>query len=121
VSAIVRRLPSPGDDRRGVVTYLLDDGRYLTLEARDVQLHGLAAMAHRYGVELSSTSGRLPVRQCGLVIGTVPTDFDPMFIRSKSRLYDPRPSDFIKEGNAWVAEPMLGPGDFEAIEGFAPA
>lgn len=122
MSHIIRRLPqSPEDQRLRRVTYELDNGNWLTVDAREVALHGIAVVASRYGVKTSASNGRIPVRQCGVVIGTVPADFDPMFIKSKSLLYDPRPGDFLFEGNAWSAAPMLGAGDFEAIEGFAPA
>lgn len=61
---------------------------------------------------------RIPVKQDGETIGTVPGHFDPLNIRSTSFLYDPRPGDFRREQDHWVADRMLGPGDLAAVPGF---
>lgn len=52
-------------------------------------------------------------------IGTVRHDFDPRRIKSTNWLYDPREGDFKLEDGAWVAAYTLGPGDLEAVPGFA--
>lgn len=62
--------------------------------------------------------GRIPVIQDGRKIGTVPASFDPLSIKSVSRLYTPRAGDFRIGGDGWVANPMLGSGDLEAVPGF---
>ncbi len=62
---------------------------------------------------------RIPVLQFGARIGTLPPNFDPMRIKSLNVFYSPRPDDFVREGNAWVASRHLGPGDLEAVAGFA--
>src|SRR5262249_13657146 len=62
--------------------------------------------------------GHVPVIQDGRRVGTVPPSFDPGDIRSTSFLYTPRPGDFRREGDAWIASDSLGPGDLEAVPGF---
>lgn len=52
------------------------------------------------------------------LVGTVPPHFDPSRIKSTSFMYSPRPGDFTREGDAWVANYTLGPGDLEAVPGF---
>lgn len=71
------------------------------------------------GVGQIERTSRVDVIQCGRKVGTVPPTFDPARIKSKSFLYDPRPGDFRWDGVAWVASMVLGPGDLEAVPGFA--
>lgn len=61
---------------------------------------------------------RVPVIQDGRQVGSVPPSFDPTAIRSTNWLYDPRPGDFRREGDTWIASRTLGPGDLEAVPGF---
>jgi hypothetical protein len=61
---------------------------------------------------------RIPVMQDGKRVGTVPPSFDLEHIKSTSWLYDPRPGDFRREGDALIASRMLGPGDLESVRGF---
>lgn len=112
----MRRLPrSEQDFLDGTVTY--DFGhKYLRVSVDVVERFGIEEVARRYG--LTVPEGRLKVLQSGVVIGSVPATFDPMFIRSTSPLYEPRPTDLVREGDHWVADRMLGPGDLEAIPGF---
>lgn len=60
----------------------------------------------------------IPVFQSGRRIGTLPPSFDPMAIKSTSFFYDPRPGDFKRDGDTWIANRTLGPGDLEAVPGF---
>ena len=60
----------------------------------------------------------IPVIQDGRQIGTVPPNFDPALIKSRTRFYSPRPGDFKREGDTWVASGTLGPGDLDAVPGF---
>jgi hypothetical protein len=53
-----------------------------------------------------------------LLIGTVPPSFEPSRIRSTNWLYTPRPGDFTRENDYWVANYTLGSGDLEAVPGF---
>lgn len=61
---------------------------------------------------------RIAVMQDGRRIGTVMPSFDPERIDSRSPMYRPRPGDFRREGDVWIANPMLGNGDLEAVPGF---
>ena len=60
----------------------------------------------------------IPVMQHGRRVGYLPPSFDPTAIRSTSFLYDPRPGDFRREADVWVASRTLGPGDLESVPGF---
>lgn len=60
----------------------------------------------------------VPVIQHGRRIGWLPPSFDPMRIKSTSFLYEPRPGDFVRDGEHWNASRTLGPGDLEAVPGF---
>lgn len=112
----MRRLESPLDHERGTVTYELGDGRWATFDARAVQTFGLARLMEAYGVEMPTE--RVPVIQYGRRIGTMPPDFDPAFARSISFMYDPRPGDFTREGNAWVVGRTMGASDVDCVVGF---
>lgn len=61
---------------------------------------------------------RLPVFQQDRMVGSLPSDFAPDAIRSKTFLYDPRPGDFRRQGDTWIASNMLGPGDLDAVPEF---
>ena len=70
------------------------------------------------GTGQATATGRIPVLQDGRCIGTVPASFDPLRINSQSWMYTPRPGDFERQGDAWVASLTMGPGDLEAVPGF---
>jgi hypothetical protein len=63
----------------------------------------------------------VPVYHLGQMVGTVPFDFEPSLIKSRSMLYDPRPGDFRRTQSGWEASRSLGPGDLLCVPGFAPA
>lgn len=113
----MRRIESIEDERRGVVTYEMTDGRYLCLDAHLVRMVGLRQVLERMGISVPTE--RVQVRQGRRIIGSVPGDFDPLFISSSSPWYEPRHGDFIREDDGWVASRTLGPGDLEAVRGFA--
>jgi hypothetical protein len=112
----MRKIESPEDQMRGTVTYELDDGRFICLDARQVRDYGLEEMLKGYGVDVPK--GRVPVFQRGRQIGTVPATFEPAAIKSMSFLYDVRPGDFYRTSEGWEASKTMGPGDFEAVPGF---
>lgn len=114
---MVTRIDRPEDLMRGVVTFDVGEGQFLTVSARDLREYGLELILRHHGIE--PPTGRLPVYQYDKKIGTVPAAFDPLNIRSSTFLYDPRPGDFKFEDGKWVANRTMCPGDFEAIEGFA--
>jgi hypothetical protein len=60
----------------------------------------------------------VPVMQSGRRVGSVPATFDPTKIKSTNWLYDVRPGDFVRDGDTWIANRTLGPGDLEAVPGF---
>lgn len=118
----MRRLESIDDEMRGLVTYELTDGRRVCVSERDVRERGAMAVLGAAGVDISAElpSGRQKVTQSGVVIGTLPADFDPTLIRP-GLMYDPRPGDLFRGDNGWIASPSLGGGDMEYIPGFRPA
>lgn len=115
----MKRIESIEDQMMHVVTYQLSDGRRVRLDADAVAQYGAAAALQRAGFGDALPTERLPVMQDGRRIGTLPPDFDPSFVKCGSWLYDPRPGDFRREGDVWIASRMLGPGDLEAVVGFA--
>lgn len=112
----MRRIESPLDHERGTVTYELPDGKWATFDARAVQQFGLARLMESYGVEMPTE--RVPVIQYGRRIGTMPAGFDPAFARSISFMYDVRPGDFRREGDAWIVGRTMGASDVDCVAGF---
>jgi hypothetical protein len=70
------------------------------------------------GSGTAEQTARVAVMQDGVQIGTLPPTFEPTKIKSVSWLYQPRDGDFKRDGDAWVANSALGPGDLEAVPGF---
>jgi hypothetical protein len=112
----MKRIEREEDQRRGTVTYQLDDGRYVTLEANAVQQFGADTLIQWLGLE--SPAERVPVMQHGRRIGTLPADFEPHNARSRNPACEIRPGDFSREGDAWIVEKTLGSDDQDAIIGF---
>ncbi len=105
------------NDRR---SFKLSGGEHIRVPVEMISQLGLRQALANLGFpdELDS-SWMLPVEQAGELIGFLPGDFDPQNISSSSPLYKPRAGDFTRDGDVVVADPMLGPGDLEAIPGFA--
>ena len=114
----MKRLESIEDDMRGVVTYELPNGRYVSFDARALREYGLAELMRAYDLEQFMPTERLPVIQYGRRIGTLPPDFDPVNARSTSFMYDVRLGDFRREGDTWVAGRTLGARDVDCVAGF---
>jgi hypothetical protein len=114
----MKRIESPEDFMRGIVRYELEGGRMICLNAHDVREYGAKALLEAEGLISPDEGKRLPVIWHGQQVGTMPAGFDPFFAKSKSFLYDPRPGDFRRDGDTWVASRTLGPGDLEAVPGF---
>lgn len=94
----MRRIDDPEKlMRQRIVTYELDDGRRIDLDANAVKQYGAAALLRAHGLEFPTD--RVPVHQGGRRIGTVP-------------------GDFIRADDHWIADKMLGAGDLGAIPGF---
>ena len=114
----MRRIESIDDQMNGVVTYELTGGVRVCLEEKAVREYGAADLLEFSGYGHLLPTERTPVMQSGRKIGTVPPDFDPFAVKSRSFFYEPRRGDFRREGDVWIADRMIGPGDFEAIPGF---
>lgn len=94
------------DQRRGTITYQLDDGRYVTLDENAVAQFGADNLIQWLGIE------RVPVMHHGRRVGTLPTDFEPLNAKNV------HPGDFRREGDGWVAEEKLAPENLDAVVGF---
>lgn len=116
----MKKIESIDDERNGVITYEFENGQRARLDRRAVEEHGAAEVLRGMGLGHLIPTRRTVVIQNGLRIGTVPPDFDPSTVKSRSFLYDPRPGDFIRDGDRWIASNALGLGDLEAIVGFKP-
>jgi hypothetical protein len=78
----------------------------------------LANCRRCHGAGMVEITDRIPVYQYGVKIGTVPHDFDPDNVVSRSIMYRPRWGDFQQIGLHFDASPSLGNGDLEAVLGF---
>ncbi len=114
----MRRIDSIEDQMEGVVTYELGNGRRVRMDARIAREYGPGEILREMGLGDQVPTEHIVVTQHGRKIGTVPGDFDPFTIKSKNYFYDPRPGDFRRDGDVWIASRMLGPGDLEAVPGF---
>lgn len=114
----MKRIESISDDMKGIATYEFSDGQRVQLDARAVREYGLAEVLGAAGLGHRIPTERLPVMLHGTRWGTMAPDFDPSNVRSNSFWYDPRPGDFKREGDTWVAARTLGPGDVECVVGF---
>ena len=106
------------DTMTGDVICYFDDGMAQRFDRRAVQEYGLPELLKSVGRSADISAGRLDVMQSGRKVGTVPATFDPMHIKSTSFWYEPRGGDFKREGDVWIANRTLGPGDLEAVPGF---
>ena len=102
----MKRIERKEDQRRGTVTYQLDDGRYVTLDENAVAQFGADNLIQWLGIE------RVTVMHHGRRVGTLPADFEPLSARNV------RPDDFRREGDTWVAEERLAPENLDAVMGF---
>lgn len=121
----MRRIESIEDAMKGVVRYELTGGRYVQLDVRAIREVGAAELIRGMGFGDLLPTDRVRVHKPGKTrttrgacIGTVPPDFEPAFMKSRSPWYDPRPGDFVRDGDVWIVSRTLGPGDLEAIPGF---
>ncbi|MEO6381997.1 MAG: hypothetical protein ABIO35_08365 [Nitrobacter sp.] len=113
------RIDSIEDAIKGIVTYDLTDGKRISFDARVVEEYGAAELLRRSGHGHLLPTERVAVMWHGRKAGTMSPYFDPYTVKSKSPWYTPRREDFTRDGETWVASPTLGPGDLEAIPGFA--
>jgi hypothetical protein len=114
----MKRLESMEDDMRGVATYELRNGMRATLEAASVKRYGAAEILRRMVHGDLLPTERVPVMQYGRRVGTLPPDFDPTNVKSRSFLYDYRRNDLVFEDGAWVANRTLGARDLDCVVGF---
>lgn len=112
----MKRIDSIEDQMRGFVTYEATNGQRIRLDTHAVYTYGAAELMRSAG--LPTPTERLPVIHHGQQVGTMAPDFDPDNVKSNSFWYDPRPGDFRRDGDTWVAARTLGPGDVDAVAGF---
>ena len=116
-----RRRESPLDDMNGWTTYTwVENGQYraIRVDLRSLREHGIRTILEAQGLGHVIPTERVSVHQNGKQIGTVPGDFDPLAVKSKSFFFDMRPGDFTRDGDKWIAHRSLCPGDFAAVPGF---
>lgn len=116
----MKRIENIEDQMRDIVTYEFDNGQRVRFDARIIAEFGVGEMMRSSGMGHLLPTERLPVMHHGRRVGTMPPDFDPNNIKSRSYFYNARPRDFIREGDTWVAARTLGPRDVEAVAGFLP-
>jgi hypothetical protein len=92
----MKRVETTTDRSRGTITYQLDDGRYVSLDANAVALYGAENLVQWLGLE------RIPVMQNGRRVGTLPTDAEPL-------------DALRREGDAWIAGEQL---DLDTVKEF---
>ncbi|EAQ36235.1 hypothetical protein NB311A_01984 [Nitrobacter sp. Nb-311A] len=102
----MRKIERKEGQRRGTVTYQLDDGRYVTLDENAVAQFGAGNLIQWLGIE------RVPVMHRGRRVGTLPADFEPLNARRVC------PGDLKREGDVWVAEEKLAPENLDAVMEF---
>lgn len=112
----MKRIESIEDQMRGIVTYEASNGQRIRMDAQMAREFGPAELMRSAGLPVPTE--RLPVIHHGQRVGTMAPEFDPDFIKSLNYFYDPRPGDFRREGDTWVAARTLGPGDIDAVSGF---
>lgn len=95
--------------RRFVLTTLRGNDIGLAVDARAIELAGSPArLLREYGYDVKTIL--LPVYQRNRHIGSLPNTWDWQTQR-ETLMYRPRATDFVREGDKWIADPMLGPGD----------
>lgn len=114
----MRRIENIEKEMRGIVTYELSDGQRIDLDRYAVEKYGAEELIKASGYKHLLPTKRVTVMQSGRKVGTLPPTFDPMSAKSTSFWYDMRAGDFVREGDVWIANRMLGPGDLEAVPGF---
>lgn len=116
----MRRIESTENDMKGIVTFEFEDGRRIDFDKEALRAAGLANLMRRSGLGHLLPTERLPVFHHGQRVGTMAPDFDPTLVTSNNYFYNPRPGDFRREGDTWIAAKSLGPGDVGAVVGFIP-
>ena len=83
--------------------------QFLLLSRHEIEMGGgLRAALDRYGMELDNRM--LPVFWHGREIGQLSAYWHPSMVQ-RSLMYEPRDTDFVRDGDKWIANDMLGPGD----------
>lgn len=107
---------------RDAQTWEVEGGRFIIVPGPEARKHGAANILYQMGLGPNPKDmPRRPVYQDGVMIGTLPGDFDPYSVRSNSLLYEPRRGDFVETPTGLQAAASLCPGDLSAIVGFRPA
>lgn len=114
----MRRIESWDDEKNMLVTYEIAGGQRIKLDLMQARKYGAERLIRDLGFDPGDVGIMLPVFQSGRQVGQLPANFDPHTAGSKSFFYDPRPGDFRRDGERWIANGMLGDGDLEAVPGF---
>lgn len=111
------------DKERGIRRFSIPSTKQAICWTTDaIEEAGLRTLFEEAGLgHVFDGAPRLVVMQDGLMVGTLPADFDPLSIVSTNRMYRARPGDASIKGGRVVLSASLGFGDFTAIEGFSPS
>ena len=100
------------------ITFHPPNGKRLTVAGDMVRAMGIKRVFEVFKIADQLPTERFDLFQDGRKIGTLPPDFDPLFVKSKTFLYQVRQGDFTFDNDKWIADRTLCPGDLEAVPGF---
>lgn len=105
----MKDITSLEDQMKGQCTFEFHDGSRFCVSEKAVDTYGLAGVLRMHAPDYDP-GPPLPVYQHGRMVGTLSPLWNARSARN-TMLYVPRNGDFRREGDRWIADPMLGPGD----------
>jgi len=106
----MRDITTIEEQMKALRTFEFADGSRITLDDRMVRTYGALRAVQMACPDWQPDHSPIPVYQSGRMIGTLSQLWDHTTARN-TMMYQPRPGDFRREGDRWIADPMLGPGD----------
>ena len=106
----MREITSIADQIRGHCTFEFGDGTRICVSRQAVETYGAIGAIRMAAPEWKPDHTPLPVYQDGRMVGTLSQMWHHTLART-TMMYSPRATDFRREGDRWIADPMLGPSD----------